>query len=339
MRVAVPATSEDAERDLAAAAAAEAAASGVEWTAADPHGPNGKIELPEAVLSTSHNTLLPRGEVGLLAGAGGAGKSRLVLQIAIAAAGGRKGRGAPVFGAVEGGKAARALYVRSSPVVMVGYEDAPPWVAWRARRIAEWLDKEATSGRHTSAVCDDTKLSTAVLDYESALFGGSGDADPVEQGAWRPVWDRVREIGAGLLVVDPGALAFAWDGPQAGGRGIGRFVSALRREAVDAGAAVLLVVHPSKAQRSVERTEFREGDDPGVAGSVAWIDRVRCCFNLVTDGEQRRRLDVTKANYAAVGSFPQLLPVLDDEGRPIAYKMAVDPDDQPRRRGKERRLA
>ena len=41
------------------------------------------------------------------------------------------------------------LRVASGPVVMLGYEDAAPWIAWRARRLARWLDDRAGTTRTT----------------------------------------------------------------------------------------------------------------------------------------------------------------------------------------------
>ena len=61
------------------------------------------------------------------------------------------------------------LRVASGPVVMLGYEDAAPWIAWRARRLARWLDDRAGTTHHARAVTDPERLSVAAVD--APLFG------------------------------------------------------------------------------------------------------------------------------------------------------------------------
>ena len=67
---------------------------------------------------------------------------------------------------------------------MLGYEDAAPWIAWRARRLARWLDDRAGTTHHARAVTDPERLSVAAVD--APLFGvtlGAGrEAIP---GRWR----------------------------------------------------------------------------------------------------------------------------------------------------------
>ncbi len=112
-------------------------------------------------LSDGGGVILPAGEIGLFAGSGGSGKSRLSLQVAVAAAGVPAGTAEPI---PDG-----TLRVASGPVVMLGYEDAAPWIAWRARRLARWLDDRAGTTHHARAVTDPERLSVAAVD--APLFG------------------------------------------------------------------------------------------------------------------------------------------------------------------------
>ena len=106
------------------------------------------IKLPQAIIALEPNRgiPLPAGEVGLLAGQGGERKSTLTIQMAIAAAAAEDGALVSPFTGLAvdtddpftvGGA---GLAVRGGPVCMATWEDAAPWLALRARAIAEHLD-------------------------------------------------------------------------------------------------------------------------------------------------------------------------------------------------------
>ena len=288
----------------------------VAFGAADPD-PDGEVALPAPILEDGAGGVpLPAGEVGLLAGAGGGGKSRAVLQIAVAAAAAVGKTGIPFPG---GG-----LRVASGPVVMLGYEDAAAWLAWRARRLARWLDRREGGDvrRHSLAIADPERLSVAVADYDAALFGvrlgDDAGALPRPLAAWRPLWDRVAAIRARLVVIDPAAVACQWEGHSA--LPVGAFVGAVRRELrvlLDPCAA-LVVCHTTKAARRA----VRDGDDSraeDVVGAGAWVDRARVAF-MLDAGSGAARLSVAKANYAAQRTLCRLGAVNDGTGRPVAFE-------------------
>lgn len=252
-----------------------------DWSATDTDR-----EIPAGVLMHDETPILPVGEVGILAGLGGAGKSRLALQIAVSAAGAPDGEAAPVLHphTVSAGWSgvSAALQVRGGPVVMAGYEDAPAWLRMRALEIARWLDSGRDGGRCRLAVDDRERLSAAV--GEPPLFAPAAPGEPAAPTpAWTGLWQRVREVAAGLVVVDP--VALAWDAGVEGypAGPVGAFVAALRREAVEAACAVLLVHHTTKAPRSARR-EGRRLDAGDVSGSHAWVDRVRGVLVLQAPG-------------------------------------------------------
>ena len=306
------------------------------FAAADPTGPNGDLEFPNGILMRAEDRgiILPAGEVGMLAGAGGTGKSRLALQFAVAMAGGMDdGAIQPIPGTVDSG-----VRVCAGPAVLIGYEDARSWIAWRARQIATALDNATapaeSTGRHQLAVANPERLSVAVLDYGHPMFGvpagvrsGSPEAIPQPLAAWRPVWDHVARIGARLVVIDPVALAVVWEGYSA--IPVGLFVAAIRQEldALDHPCAALLIAHVSKA----ERKEPTKGAGAAVLGSVAWTDRARAVLTLVPDIGDTYRLTLDKANYARPGDLVRLTPISDARGRPLAFEaVSNEPPPKPK---------
>ena len=262
----------------------------IEWDAVSKHR-----DLPEAIIgigpAATGGNVLPVGEVAVLAGPGGTGKSRLALQLAVAAAACRDGL-ADVFGRPSAtNPSLDALVVRCGPVVLVGYEDAPAWLRWRAERIA------GDSG--LGAVNDSKRLSAAVTD--APLWAppiGAEQYEPTGPTATgEAVWERVQAIGARLVVLDPTALAvdFNRDGYPAGP--VGHLYSWLRRRALEANAGVLLVTHTPKGTRNRAPGDVSADD---VSGSHAWVDRSRAAL-VQTGTREDCRLTLTKANYAPTG--------------------------------------
>ena len=288
--------------------------------AADPSGPDGEVVLPAAILSDAGGVILPAGEIGLFAGSGGSGKSRLSLQVGVAAAGVPAGMAEPI---PDG-----ALRVASGPVVMLSYEDAAPWVAWRARRLARWLDDRAgTATHHARAVTDPERLSVAAVDAPvfGVTLGAGREAIPGPLASWRPLWDHVATIGARLVIVDPVALASQWDGYNA--LPVGAFIAAIRRElrALTEPCGALLVCHTTKAARfGVQVADDRTGAE-AIVGSAAWVDRSRAALMLDTiqNGQGRKRLSIAKANYAAQRILCDVQSVNDGTGRPLAFAVAT----------------
>ena len=299
---------------LLAALAGPAAA--IEWG-----GMDGDVTLPETIIGRGRGRgcVLPVGEVGVLAGAGGQGKSLLSLQIALAAATSIEGYMARPFeraGALQPSAlrpgAGDAFEVVGGPVVLLGYEDRAQWVRWRLREIARW--------RGGGVVVDSDRLSFACVDR--ALFavpaGDRRDALPVATSVYAGLWDRAGAVGARLVVIDPAALALECVGYDPAP--VGRFMSRLRADALDHGAGVLLVSHSTKGARRKDSDD----DDPGVvAGSMAWWDRARCVLALRRADGGGWRLRVAKSNYAKSdepGAGLQLAAV-EDRGHLVAFEV------------------
>lgn len=290
--------------------------------AADPE-PEEPPPLPKTIIGFKDAALLPAGEVGLLASAGGAGKSRLTLQIAAAAAGAIADYADPFPG-----RGRHDLRIASGPVLMVGWEDAAPWVTLRARAAAEHLDRRAggSTNRHRFAISDPERLSVAVLDepiYGIRATDRREEALPRPLHDWRPLWDRAAEMGARLIVIDPAGLALAVEGYSP--LPVGMFVNAIRRElrALDHPAACWLVVHTGKGARfGVKQDGSDRTGAEGILGSVAWVDRARCALMLdrVKQGHGRARLSIAKANYAASDVPVCDLETLTVNRRPVAFE-------------------
>ena len=299
---------EAAARDAVARARAERDddAGPVAWDAAAVARP-----IPDSVISDGRGgCLLPAGEVSVLAGLSGAGKSTLTLHAAVAAAATREGQ---YVGLWRDGPV-----IRGGPVVVVGYEDAAAWVHLRAKDAARWRDG-TIDGAHAAAIADPARLSVGVLD--APLFAAPDPRGaPETTGAWDALWSRVREIGARFVVIDPAALAVDTGMLGFSPGPVSTFYRALRREAREVGAAVLIVAHMPKAVRAKAAGEVDAGD---VAGSAAWVDRARSALTLTRDADRPDGyvLGVAKANYAATGTTWNLTVRRADSGRPLAFEV------------------
>ena len=224
-------------------------------------------------------TVLSVGEVALLSGEGGFGKSYVTLAVAVA------GALAADLGQSYG--AACGLRVAPGPVVLVSYEDSPARMYGRLRHM----------GNDAAAVY----LHTAR--HPMPLWTADGNRGGASRPAawWADLWRYVGDVGARLLVIDPASAALADVSTSESGP-VRAFLRALAVEAEQAGAGVLVVTHSTKAARNAARA----GDDPGagvVSGSAAWYDGVRGVLILTAlpDNPAARILECVKANYGRKG--------------------------------------
>ena len=210
--------------------------------------------------------LVSEGEVAILTGAGGLGKSIVVLSL-IAASGKEPGRSC-------------GLELRQGPVVLVSYEDNPIWLAIR---LQWYVDK---APEHVYVWLD-----------PDPLYRGGDDAGVCPR--WDVLWAKVRDLGATLVVIDPASAALLdVDTSQTGP--VRDFIRQLAREATAAKCGVLVIAHSTKQARNLERT----GDDPGagvVSGSAAWYDGVRGVLSLSKNASDEIYLRCAKANYGRPG--------------------------------------
>jgi len=224
-------------------------------------------------------TVLRAGEVAILSGAGGVGKSFVSLALARAAA------LAPDLGNPSG--AACGLRVAAGPVAVVSYEDAPADIGRRLARMGDLPER-------VYAVADPEPL---------ALVERSGTVALGPQ--WAALWAAVRAKAPALAIVDPASAALS--GASTNDGGAARFLMReIAREAAAGGFGVLLIAHDTKATRNATRA----GEAPGagaVAGSSQWWDAARGVLYLKRT-EGGLALSCEKANHGAVGWGANLAP-------------------------------
>ena len=196
---------------------------------------NVEAQSPDPVIShaSTRAPVAVRGAVTVLAGVGGIGKSTIALTLALAAA--------DALAADRDEGEACGLVIAAEPVVLASHEDEAGVVAERARVIAEAIG----AGRWRDAE------TLHVTDSLPAIFGPSDQGArgrPGPLASWDPFWERVRNVGAALLVLDPLTASYSGDA-HADAAGARAYVDALRREARASGCAVLLVAHAAKSER------------------------------------------------------------------------------------------
>ena len=222
------------------------------------------------------DAVLSVGEVALLSGEGGLGKSYVTLALAVA--------GALAADLETDYGTACGLRVMPGPVALVSYEDSPARIYGRLGRMGQ-----TAAAERIHSLPDPPPLWTADS-------GSSRQAD-----WWDDLWQYVRGIGARLVIVDPASAALAdADVSQTGP--VRKFLRALMHEARQAQCGVLVVSHSTKAARNA----LRRGDDPGagvVAGSAAWYDGARGVLSLeeLPNNPGARILECVKANYGGKG--------------------------------------
>ena len=245
------------------------------------------------------DAVLSVGEVALLSGEGGLGKSYVTLALAVA------GALATDLGKDYG--QACGLRVMPGPVALVSYEDSPARIYGRLGRMGQ----TAAAGRIHS-LPNPPPLWTA----------DSGASRQAEW--WNDLWQYVRGVGARLVIVDPASAALAdADVSQTGP--VRKFLRALMHEARQAECGVLVVSHSTKAARNA----LRRGDDPGagvVAGSAAWYDGARGVLSLeeAPNNPDARILECVKANYGRKGWGALLSEQVTDSGTFAGLELGSD---------------
>lgn len=219
--------------------------------------------------------LVPAKTVTLLAGDGGTGKSLLALMLAVATATGREWLGRKV-------RPGRCLYLSA--------EDDTDEIH---RRLAD------VQGASFGDLSDLTELHILDLAGNNAVLGKLTQArDGIASTAlYREVLDWARRERPALIVLD--TLADVFGGDEIVRVQARQFVGLLRHLALESGAAVLVLAHPSL-------TGLNSGE--GTSGSTGWSNSVRSrlYFERIKDkgvelDPDRRVLRVKKANYGRVG--------------------------------------
>lgn len=248
---------------------------------------------------------MPDATLSVLTGAGGAGKSRIALQLAVAFATGASGFIAP--------SSTRRPVNCHAPEVLAGGPVPVVFAAWETRRLAfaNRLAAICGQGPERAAALDQLSGQLHYLNMRPAggLWGAAAGAHTSTAGGWLPGGDALRayteRVKARLLIIDPLAAAFV---ANENDRALVRaFLSALDQWADEIndgiGCAVLIISHPPKS-------------DSAQSGSTDWRNGVQAVWELAAadknDPNGTRRLKVDKLNE---GPIPQAVSVDYEGGR------------------------
>ena len=259
-------------------------------------------------------SLLAAGEIALLAGAGGAGKSTIACQIALASAQGE----AQSQGNGCAWKNVAGLTVRAGRVVILSYED-------RRRRV--WRRCQIIG---KTAGLDDLELQAAldnigIVEADGwPLFGipegGHIGQAPQRLDVWPHLWAKITDWQPSLVIVDP--VLCAYNGEDSRVAAVRAFLDALRQELAALDAGLLLVAHSTKEARHSGSGAL----DPGaVSGSAAWTDAARTALLLQRPQDQKTvwELATIKANYC--GPFKTDIEALDGpDGELAGFKTTTN---------------
>ena len=284
-----------------------------------------KLPRPPRLLSASgkDGAVLSVGEICLLAGAGGVGKSALAGEIALAAAdpGNPEDRGQRNAGGLLD------IYGGPGPVLWLAWEETPGEIGARLAALAGATDRAgAMEAVH-------------ILDMRGWPLYGPGErhgaaglysARPEPLAGWQTMAGAFAATAPRLVVLDPMLAAYVGEGNAVAP--VREFLAALAGLARESNAGVLALAHSTKASRR-DKDPF----DPGqIAGSAAWHDGVRGA--LVLDYEDdpqagpQRRLAVTKANMGPARILRTAIPRRKGGGNDwiIGFHAGEDGwDDQP----------
>lgn len=217
--------------------------------------------------------MIPDGEVTLLMGSGGVGKTLLAQQMATCVA-----MGLPFFG----------REVTQCKVMLFAGEDSLDELHIRQRQICAGLGLDIGELENLRV------LSRKFMDNIFMLWDRN-KAAPEKQKIWRQLVADAKRWGARFIIVD--TIADTFGGSEIDRQQVRQFVQmVLGRLAEEIGGAVLALGHPSRAG---------EASGEGTSGSTAWHASVRSRFYMeyAASGESSdfRRLVNKKANYAAAG--------------------------------------
>ena len=206
---------------------------------------------------------MPDATLSVLTGAGGAGKSRIALQLAVAVATGANHFIWPANGPVRLSGPEAPKLLATGPVV---------FAAWETRRLA-WQNRlAAVCGRLADEIVKlDNQLHYINMRPEGGLWGAEHGVHTSTAGNWlhggTALLNYAAAAGARLLVIDPLAAAFVQNEND---RALVRaFLSALDQWAEDHNCAVLIISHPPK-------------NDSAQSGSTDWRNGVQAVWTLET---------------------------------------------------------
>ncbi|MAL94063.1 MAG: hypothetical protein CME40_03135 [Haliea sp.] len=232
---------------------------------------------------------LPRRNVTLLGGHGGAGKTALALVLAAH---------------VAAGERFADKLVERDRVVVVSLEDEAPIMRLRLK----WIIDEYQLNHFN--VLDRLELLDGTDGYAALMTEGEGFNAPAQP---TPAYYALRDLvaGAGLIVIDNASDAF--DANENARRSVRAFIRALGQIARENDAAVLLLAH-------IDKAAARNGaQGNSYSGSTAWHNSSRSRLALLVQEDGSLVLEHEKLN---VGRRADPLPlVMTAKGIPIPQQV------------------
>lgn len=227
--------------------------------------------------------LVPEGEVTLLGGHGGAGKSILALTLAAHYAAGEAWAGCKV-------KGRRAVYD--------SHEDPASLTLHRLKRICEVYELPADKVIKNLTILDGSDGDSALC-TEVSEFG-------VRSIKMTDLFDEVAEAcqGAGLIVIDNASDTYEAD--ENSRRQVRQFIRSLKSLARKNNAGLLLLAHIDKAAAKFG------GNGNAYSGSTAWHNSVRSRLALTVEKDGRISLAQEKLNIGK--QLEQSLPLSWQDG-------------------------
>ena len=267
------------------------------------------VDPPEPLIKKRgiDGAVLHRGDILVISGAGGAGKSRLVNQLAFDAA--------VQTPAGHWCTSDTSLLVKPGRVALLSFEDG-------GNRIFRQLDSLGVKFGIGDA---DTRLNdVGLVEMTAPIFGVEEGAalqsrpGPLE--SWQPIFAQIAEWEPVYLIIDPAGCAFATDTNSA--HSVRLVFSALLQEARKIGCGIILTTHSNKLSR---RTNSGENDANLVSGSTAWTDAARGAMALTEKNSHESCGDVTrlrtlKANYCEEFDVALTDICLPNTTKPIGWK-------------------
>ena len=247
---------------------------------------------------------MPDATLTILAGAGGAGKSRIALQLAIAVATGAEDFIPPSKERPPPGKNAAPKLIEPAPAPVV-------FAAWETRHVAfaNRLAQMCGQGKEREKKIDqlDEKLHYVNMRPAGGLWGAAPGRHTSTAGEQLPGGDLLLEYAAQaqarLLIIDPVAAAYAAN--ENDRTQVRAFLSTLDQWADDHSCAVLIIQHPSKNITSAQ------------SGNTDWRNGVQAVWDL-QPGKTDKKDDWTKPRTLKVDKLnegPIPVPVnVDYEG-------------------------
>ena len=270
-----------------------------------------KADWPLTLLRATglNGALLTAGEVLVIAGDGGIGKTTLLISALLGVAGRWCAELGPLPGGVFDGV--------GGPVLYAAHEDRPSvqgsivrWAA--AARYAdggEWVDEGIEGRRREREEARQEALQRFhILPMRSRRLygprarpgGGAGlyTARPEPLEGWGDLWEAADKIGPVVIVVDPVLSAYAGNSNEAAP--VREFLDTMRAEAEALNAGLIIVAHSAKdARRTRDSVTVDPFDTGQIGGSGAWVDAPRGVLSMIRtplDGDSRT-LAIFKANY------------------------------------------